>query len=478
MPNRHVLSRLLACTLITAIAPVTWAQLPSCETTAQPTLGQAVSVADFGASPSASASANQAAIQNALNSLTPGQVLTFPPGVYRHSARLTITKAGTVIDGSGATLEGSNTADQAIMVQASNVEIRNLTISNATSGRQTTPWASAIAAYPGPYQNIRILNNRIIASNTWESNTQYQNSASSAGIFIYNVDGFIIFNNLIEKTLADAIHITSGSRNGKVTHNVVKSSGDDGIAVVSYQGTPSTTDPNWLLNVDATSKVRNVLIASNSVSHVYWGRGITVVGGRDVTIRKNHVHDIFGRASILLARESNGGPNTTLGVSNVVVESNFLSDNQTTYPNPPIFYPRNDAGLASKLFNSDGSLKNPDSGQQGSIEVHGNFGASEKNHLGWQDALTIQSIKIARNLIEKPKWDAVRVGQYSAEMRNFNITGNVANNSQTARSYSVIAAGFSALPHCADNKYGNAIASVANCTGADTSATITGFSCQ
>lgn len=477
MPKQHLLSRLLTCALTTAMAPVTWAQLPSCETTAQPTLGQAVSVANFGASPSASAATNQAAIQNALDSLTPGQVLTFPPGVYRHSARLAITKVGTVIDGSGATLEGSNIADQAIMVQASNVEVRNLTISNATSGRQTTPWASAIAAYPGPYQNIRIINNRIIASGTWESGTQYQNSTSAAGIFIYNVDGFIIFNNLIEKTLADAIHITSGSRNGKVTHNVVKSSGDDGIAVVSYQGSPSTTDPNWLLNVDATSRVRNVLIASNSVSHIYWGRGITVVGGRDVTIRKNHVHDIFGRASILLARESNGS-STTLGVSNVVVESNFLSDNQTTYPSLPIFYPRNDAGLASKLFNSDGSLKNPDSGQQGSIELQGNFGASEKNHQGWQDVLTIQSVKITRNLIEKPKWDAVRVGQYSAEMRNINVTGNIANNSQTARSYSAIAAGFSALPYCADNKYGNAIAYVANCTGADTTSTITGFSCQ
>lgn len=480
MSNRHMLPRMLSCAAFSFLGVHSHAQLPTCDTTAAPTLGTPVSVANFGASPSASASANQAAIQNALNSLTPGQVLTFPPGIYQHNSQLKITQPGSVIDGSGATLVGTSNTNQALMIQASDVEVRNLTISNVTSGRQTTPWASGIAAFPLPnqnLQNIRIINNRIIASGTWESDTAYQNSTSAAGIFIYNVDNFIVFNNLVEKSRADAIHVTAGSRNGKITHNVVKSSGDDGIALVSYQGTPSTTNPDWLLNVEATSRVRNVLIASNSVSHVYWGRGITVVGGKDVTIKKNHVHDIFGRASILIARERNG-EHTTLGVSNVVIDRNFLADNQTTYPNFPVFYPHNDAGLAANFFNTDGSLKWPDSGQQASIEVHGNFGASEKIHNGWQDSLIIKNINISRNLIERPKWAAVRVGEYSSEMLGINVTNNVANNSATARSYSVNAAGFSALPYCTGNLYGDASASTSNCTGTDTRTQTTGFSCQ
>ncbi len=98
--------------------------------------------------------------------------------------------------------------------------------------------------------------------------------ASTAGILVRASSG-TISGNRVEATQADGIHITERSSHVTVVDNEVVATGDDCIAVVGYryQGGPS----------------REIEIRGNDVGYGSHARGISVVGGEDVTIAANHV---------------------------------------------------------------------------------------------------------------------------------------------------------------------------------------------
>ena len=64
-----------------------------------------------------------------------------------------------------------------------------------------------------------------------------------------------------------------------------------------------------------------MLIDGNTVSGNYWGRGISVVGGRTVTISNNTVSGVQKAAGIMVAQEDSW---KTYGVSDVVIENNVV----------------------------------------------------------------------------------------------------------------------------------------------------------
>ncbi|WP_114558935.1 right-handed parallel beta-helix repeat-containing protein [Desertihabitans aurantiacus] len=98
--------------------------------------------------------------------------------------------------------------------------------------------------------------------------------ASTAGIYVDGSSG-TISGNRVEQTQADGIHVTEQSSAVTITDNDVVATGDDCIAVVGYryQGGPS----------------RDITIRGNDVGQGSQARGISVVGGEDVTIVDNHV---------------------------------------------------------------------------------------------------------------------------------------------------------------------------------------------
>ena len=79
---------------------------------------------------------------------------------------------------------------------------------------------------------------------------------------------------------------------------------------------------------------RNIYIAGNTVSDQYWGRGISVVGGSDITIDSNNLSRTPAAASIYLARET---AYMTFGDHNILVQNNALSQIETMQPSykPP-----------------------------------------------------------------------------------------------------------------------------------------------
>lgn len=141
---------------------------------------------------------------------------------------------------------------------------------------------------------------------------------SSAGILIDDSGSSegrsVISNNLVQETRADTIHMTHKSQNIRVHQNQVFRGGDDGIAVVSYRG----SDPLNITPVTRDILIEENLVADNS-SH---GRGITVIGGRSVTIRNNEIRNT-AQSGILLASET---AYNTWGVEDIVIESNRIQN--------------------------------------------------------------------------------------------------------------------------------------------------------
>ncbi|WGS47445.1 right-handed parallel beta-helix repeat-containing protein (plasmid) [Burkholderia sp. JSH-S8] len=234
-------------------------------------------------------------LQRALDALRRGQRLVIAPGRYVVERSLAVKQANVVISGYGATLLATNPGDQTIEMRGNGATLVGLTLVGAGATRLTTP-ASTKVAVTG--RGVQVLDVVI-------------DGGASAGIFVFGGQDVAIVGNAVRATLADGIHVTHGSHDVLVQGNVVRDTGDDMIAVVSYRndGAPS----------------RNVLISGNSLEGNDWGRGVTVVGGADVTAEDNIVRGVRTGAGILVAQEDSY---RTYDATNVRIARNVVSNIQ------------------------------------------------------------------------------------------------------------------------------------------------------
>ncbi len=358
-----------------------------------------VDVRSFGALPDDGRD-DTAAIQMALDSLTAGQWLVFPAGAYQHDMRLVVRTARVVLWSEGATLHATNPDDQAVVLAADGAAIYNFTLTAVTRDRLYAPWHARIAIYDSaergsPLRDNVIQGNQIV--NTGARGTATANSASSAGVYVEFADNFLIASNLVRRSLSDGIHITGGARNGRVIFNTVRESGDDLIGVVSYMG-----DGDWTLETAARlsgtlaakrdrTLVRELLVANNDVAGNYWGRGITVVGGADITISDNRIAQTAIGAGILLARDASF---VTWGVTNVLVQDNTISQVQTALP-------------AYTPIDWDTSVQRTG---HGAVELYGFVYDDERSFADVFEATAVQNIRIARTTVTDAWGPGVRVG--------------------------------------------------------------------
>ncbi|KVK97109.1 hypothetical protein WJ45_18430 [Burkholderia ubonensis] len=245
--------------------------------------------------PSADGADQADALQRALDALQRGQRLVFAPGRYVVGRSLAVKQANVAISGYGATLIATDPDDQTIEMRGDGTTLAGLTLAGIGATRLTTP-ASTKVDVTG--RGVQVLDVVI-------------DGGASAGIFVFGGQDVAIVGNEVRATLADGIHVTHGARNVLVQGNVVRDTGDDMIAVVSYRndGAPSG----------------NVLIAGNSLEGNDWGRGVTVVGGADVTIADNIVRGVRTGAGILVAQEDSY---RTYDATNVRVARNVVADIQ------------------------------------------------------------------------------------------------------------------------------------------------------
>ncbi len=341
------------------------------------------------------------AIQRALDTLQAGEVLWFEPGRYLMGSSLRVRRAGVTLAGERAVLHATDPDDQALLIEADDTTVRSLTFTAATDGRREAARHARIAVVndtPSGYLAVRntvIRDNRIDGSGP--PGSREANSASAAGILLLRAQGFLVAGNTVQRSLADGIHITGGSADGRVLGNVVRESGDDMIAVVSYadSGPAAAGDAQRLLRLwDSRLQqglVSNVLIAGNDLSAPYWGRGISVVGGRSITIARNTLANLPTAAAILIAREASY---QTFGVDDVLVDANRIGDVQTLLP---AYDARNPQAPVQRTGH-------------GAIEVHAALFDDESRQPALRDRLAVRNVLLRGNTIDRASTSALRLG--------------------------------------------------------------------
>jgi hypothetical protein len=236
-----------------------------------------------------------------------------------------------------------------------------------------------------------------------------------AGIFVRKARRFVVARNVVYRSTADGIHVTSGSSSGLVAGNVVRETGDDMIAVVNYGlGEPTVGD---------------VLIEQNDVAGQYWGRGIAIVGGRNIAVRRNKVARTPFGAGILVHSETSY---RTANVRGVLVEENEIREVQTRSPEYNPARKRRRTG-------------------HGAIDVNG------------QGEQQVSGVTIRKNVIEGTAQDGVTVRGNACDIQ---ISANELRRIGRRPIHVERRAGPSCAVACAGNRLGTALIASEPCSAA------------
>lgn len=400
---------------------------------------------------------DSAAIQYALDKAKSGQWLVFPPGRYLIDKSLMVRVAGLTLWGKGATVHATNPNSQSIIIEADNTSVYSFKLTAVTQGRGKTHQHTRIAVYGGKVvTNTVIRGNQIVPAG--EPGTSLAHGGSASGIFLSAAHGFLVAENTVERTLADAIHITGGSRNGRVIGNKVRENGDDMIAMVSYAYTRSITSASQMQDsleaLAEKNQVRNIVVAHNDLAGQYWGRGLTVVGGRDITIHDNKISNTAHGAGILVVREKSYG---TFGVKNVLVTNNRIEQVQTG--TPPYDY--------NGKFASGGRTGH------GAIEVHASLRSDEAALPRLVESFSVKDVLIRGNQITSSATPGVRVGATEGRLGGIYIDNNTLRDikpSDAIRIYD----GAKGSAECSANSDDGSALSARNCGGRSAPVSING----
>jgi YVTN family beta-propeller protein len=236
-------------------------------------------------------------LQAKFDALKPGDTLTLSPGVYQHSGVLQIRVSGVTINGNGATLQATNDATSAVQILADNVTVSNLTLT---------------APLTGPRYDSLAQHKLVIEGNGNTINDVTINGSAAAGVFVYGASNFTLNRVIVMNTRADGIHMTHGANNGHVNYAVTQNTGDDGISVISYSGEPIDHD---------------IVITSPTVIGTTWGRGLSVVGGQNISYTNINVSGTDA-AGVYIASE--GSPWNTLSTNNVTITGGTVTGANTS----------------------------------------------------------------------------------------------------------------------------------------------------
>jgi hypothetical protein len=229
-----------------------------------------------------------------------------------------ITLEGVRLQGSGdaSILYALNPERAAITLTGSGSEVRSVRMSGKASKRSSKRESSRIVA---------------LGASNWVIDSVLIDNAAGAGVHVTKgANHGVVSNNRIIGTLADAIHITGQSSYIQVIGNTVQDSGDDGVAVVSYQGDGGIT--------------HHVTARNNTITDNRGGRSMSVVGGSDIVYEENRMTNNVNAACLYLSQENSY---KTYGVSNVLAQFNTL----TNCGNKP-------KGHAAVMLFSDGAYGN------------------------------------------------------------------------------------------------------------------------
>lgn len=237
-----------------------------------------------------------ATLQAQLDAVTPGGTLRLSRKTYRHSGVIQVRTPGVKIEGHGAVIEATNDASSSVQIVADGVSLSNVSLKAPIQGKRWT----------GIDQNKLV----IAADGVLVSDVLISGSAA-AGVFVSGASRFRLDGVTVQRSRADGVHITNGSSNGEVDNVSTEWTGDDGIAVVSYGNEPIC---------------RNIVVDHPTVDGTTWGRGVSVVGGQNISYKDVAITQ-SNAAGIYVASE--GHPYYTHSTSNVQVTGGTVTGANT-----------------------------------------------------------------------------------------------------------------------------------------------------
>ncbi|MBI1862627.1 right-handed parallel beta-helix repeat-containing protein [Candidatus Microgenomates bacterium] len=246
------------------------------------------------------------AIQSALNAANPGETVIVPIGIYLQTNTIDIPSGITLkAEQAGATIKATNPDKQAIYLRGRDSAIVGMTLTSTATVRRESDWHHRIVLEHST--GTRVLNNIV-------------DGGSAAGIFATHATNYQIIGNTVKNTLADAIHNTNQSSYGEVRDNIVDTSGDDGVAVVSY--------------IKDGGYTHHIAVTHNSITSPK-ARGISVVGGTNVTIDNNSITHTRAAGMYIASEDSyqTYAAKDVTATNNTIDQSNY----ETTIEHAGIF---------------------------------------------------------------------------------------------------------------------------------------------
>jgi hypothetical protein len=246
------------------------------------------------AEPTAVVVDDTAALQASFDALRPGDTLTLQPRTYYYSDVLYVRRSNVVIEGNGATLYSTNPDAAAVVIQGNAVTLQNLNLS-APIGQAREDSTSATRLVFGGDGNV--IRNVTITG------------GQSAGVYITGASNFLLERVTVQDTAADGVQITNGSNNGVLNNVTTLRTGDDAIAIVSYQ-------------YPAMGTVHDITI-NNPVVNGAAQRGLVVTGGERITFNNVNVSNT-ALSGVWIG--SQPAPFYTQGVNGVTVNGGTLTN--------------------------------------------------------------------------------------------------------------------------------------------------------
>jgi hypothetical protein len=234
-------------------------------------------------------------LQSALDALEPGASYDLNPMKYFHDDVLVLRVPGIRLNGNGATLVATNEQKSAVHVAADGIQMSNVALTVRSTTRRYSGYDQHKLTVNG-VDNVRIEDVSIRAS-------------AASGVYVSGgASDFVLDNVSVSDTRADGFHLTGGVRRGQLLSPRSTRTGDDGVAVVSYE-----SDEETCSDID---------IISPEVTDLLWGRGVSVVGGERISISDVSVTR-SSSAAVYIAIE--GDPFNTREVHDVTVRGGTLS---------------------------------------------------------------------------------------------------------------------------------------------------------
>lgn len=320
-------------------------------------IGMVVAMLTIGCQSTAAVSEAQpdstSTLQARLDAMAPGSSLTLDGGVYSHGGVLLLRVPNVQIDGNGATLQATNDAKSSVQIVADGVQLTNITLTAPQSGPRMTGLDQHKLVIAGNDDSV--------------SNIGIDGSAAS-GIFVNGAQNFAIRNVTVTNTRADGVHMTQGAGPGVVDGVTTRGTGDDAVAVVSYRDAKPTHD---------------ISISGVNVEGTRWGRGISVVGGVNVSV---HDFTISSTSAAALYIATEGSPYFTLPVSGVTVRDGSIrqANQDADVVHGAILVAADNAGTAI----SDVSISN--------VDISGTSATAERNVAVVADGGSVDGITMSQ----------------------------------------------------------------------------------